>query len=183
MTVSRFTTLRLATAAAVLAVTGAAWAAPGTAQADMHAQHMAQRSDHGDKHMSPERQERMTKKMAERQAKLKQTLQITAAQEPAWNAFVTSMAPPAQGMQRPSRDEMAKLTTPQRLERMQAMKAEHDKHMAARVEATKRFYSALTPEQQKRFDAESHRFMGKGHGKGHGRDGDGDGDHKGRHHG
>lgn len=181
MSASRFTTLRLATAAAVLAVTGAAWAAPGTAQADMHAQHMAQRSDHGDKQMSPDHQKRMAAKMAERQNKLKQTLQITAAQEPAWNAFVASMAPPAQGMQRPSRDEMEKLTTPQRLERMQAMKAQHDQHMAARVEATKRFYSALTPEQQKRFDAESHRFMGKGHGKGHGRGEDGD--HKGRHHG
>ena len=167
MSTSRFTTLRLATAAAVLALTGTAWAAPGTAQTEMQAQHMAHRSDHGDKQMSPERQN-----------KLKQALQITASQEPAWNAFVASMAPPAQGMQRPSRDEMAKLTTPQRLERMQAMKAQHDQHMAARVEATKRFYSALTPEQQKRFDAESHRFMG--HGKG---DKGGDGDRKGRHHG
>ncbi len=177
MTVSRFTTLRLATAAAVLAVTGAAWAATGTAQTDMQAQHMAHRSDHGDKPMSAERQERMAKKMAERQNKLKQSLQITAAQEPAWNAFVASMAPPAKGMNRPSRDEMEKLTTPQRLERMQAMKAQHDQHMTARLEATKRFYNALTPEQQKRFDAESHRFMGKGHGKG------GDRGDKGRHHG
>ena len=61
MTVSRFTTLRLATAAAVLAVTGAAWAAPGTAQADMHAQHMAQRSDHGDKKNRPEWRLRFTR--------------------------------------------------------------------------------------------------------------------------
>lgn len=178
MSTSRFTTLRLATAAAVLALTGTAWAAPGTAQTEMQAQHMAHRSDHGDKQMSPERQQRMAQKMAERQNKLKQVLQITAAQEPAWNAFVASMAPPAGGMQRPNRDEMAKLTTPQRLERMQAMKAQHDQHMAARVEATKRFYSALTPEQQKRFDVESHRFMG--HGKG---DKGGDGGRKGYHHG
>ncbi len=181
MTTSRFNTLRLATAAAVLAVTGTTWAAPGTNQADMQAQHMAQRSDHGGKQMSPERQERMAKKMAERQTKLKQTLQITAAQEPAWNAFVASMAPPAKGMNHPSRDEMQKLSTPERLDRMQAMKTQRDQHMSARVEATKRFYSTLTPEQQKRFDAESHRFMGQGKGGGKGKDGDGD--HKGRHHG
>ncbi len=184
MSASRFTTLRLATAAAVLAVTGTTWAAPGTTQADSQAQHMAQRSDHGshgDKHMSPERQERMAKKMAERQNKLKQSLQITAAQETAWNTFVASMAPPKTGMNRPSRDEMQKLTTPQRLEHMQAMKAQRDQHMAARVEATKRFYSALTPEQQKRFDAESHRFMG--HGKGGGKGKDGGDENKGRHHG
>lgn len=180
MTVSRFTTLRLVTAAAVLAVTGAAWATTGTAQTNMQAQHMAHRSDHGghgNKPMSAERQERMAKKMAERQNKLKQSLQITAAQEPAWNAFVASMAPPAKGMNRPSRDDMQKLSTPERLDRMQAMKAQRDQHMAARIEATKRFYSALTPEQQKRFDAESHRFMGKGHGKG------GDRGNKGHHHG
>jgi periplasmic protein CpxP/Spy len=179
---SRFRTLRLAAVAAVVAVTSTAWAAPSMGMSDMQQMHMAHRSGDGERQMSPERQERMAKKMAEkmaeRQAKLKTALQITPAQEPAWTAFVGSMAMP-KAMARPSKTDMEKMTTPQRLDHMQAMKTQRDAHMTQRMQATKTFYNALTPEQQKRFDAESHRFMG--HGKGHGKGGDKG--EKGRHHG
>jgi Spy/CpxP family protein refolding chaperone len=59
-------------------------------------------------------------------------------------------------------DEMAKLSTPERIDRMNTLKAQHDAEMAKRQQATKAFYAGLTPEQQKVFDANA---MGRGHGK------------------
>lgn len=112
--------------------------------------------------------ERMQERMAKRQADLKAKLKLTPEQEGAWGQFTGAMQPPAKGLSRPDPAEMAKLTTPQRLEKMQAMKAEHDAQMTKRAEATKAFYAALTPEQQKVFDAETlHQGQHGGHG-GHG---------------
>ena len=119
---------------------------------------------------------RMQQMMAQRQADLKARLKITASQEAAWNAYVASMQPPAgmgQRMDPQARqkmhEEMAALTTPQRIDRMNAMKAERDASMARRHEATKAFYAVLTPEQQSVFD--SSRMMGKRQGRGEGRHG------------
>lgn len=113
-------------------------------------------------------QQRMADKMAKREADLKAALKLTAAQEAAWGNFTSAMKPPAMnGKNRPSREEMAKLTTPQRMDKMQAMKAERDAHMAQRMEATKAFYAALTPEQQKVFDEQAHGKGGRGD-RGHG---------------
>lgn len=100
-------------------------------------------------------QQRMANRMAQREAQLKTALKLTADQETAWTAFTNAMKPLAMaGKTRPNREDMAQLTTPQRLEKMQAMKAEHDARMTQRIEATKTFYAALTPEQQKVFDAQ-----------------------------
>lgn len=99
-------------------------------------------------------------RMARRQADFKAKLNITPAQEPAWNAFTASMQPPATRPQRPSREEFAKLTTPQRIDRMQALKTERDARMAQRATATKTFYAALSPEQQKVFDESTLRGHG-----------------------
>jgi hypothetical protein len=60
------------------------------------------------------------------------------------------------------RAEFAKLTTPERLERMQTRQAERSAMFAKRAEATKSFYAALSPEQQKTFDAESMRHGPRG---------------------
>ena len=106
-------------------------------------------------------------KMAQMHAKhlseLKAKLKITASQEAAWNAFTESMKPPAnlQGT-RPDRPELDKLTTPERIDKMRALRKEHmaamEAEMDKRAEATKTFYAALTPEQQKTFDAEHARM-------------------------
>ncbi len=108
--------------------------------------------------------------MAKRQAELKAKLKITPAQEGAWTAFTASMQPPARGV-RPTpeqRAEFDKLTTPQRIDKMKEMRAQHSAQrnaaMEKRGEATKTFYAALTPEQQKVFDAEHARHR---HGPGH----------------
>jgi hypothetical protein len=70
-------------------------------------------------------------------------------------------------MPRMNPTEMQALTTPQRIEKMQALKAERDTQMTKRLDATKAFYGTLTPEQQKVFDAQSMRGMHGGHGGQH----------------
>lgn len=110
---------------------------------------------------------RMQQAMAQRQADLKAKLKLTPAQEGAWSAYTASMQPPADmatrmdpETRRKLHEEMAALSTPQRIDRMNAMKAQRDAEMAKRHDATKTFYAALTPEQQKVFDANA---MGRGH--------------------
>ncbi len=89
-------------------------------------------------------------------AALKSDLQLTAAQEPAWTSFTTSMQP-GERTARLDRQGMDQLTTPERIDRMRAMRAQHAAEADRRGEATKTFYAALTPEQQKTFDAKAHR--------------------------
>lgn len=100
-------------------------------------------------------------KMAER---LRATLQLRPDQEPALQAFVGSMQPTGQmrDHMRDARGDWKNLTTPQRLDRMQAMMAEHQAQFARHADAVKRFYAALTPAQQKAFDAMHNGMMGKG---------------------
>lgn len=137
------------------------------------AQPTAQRGTPGA--MDPARMAEMQKKMADHHAarmdRLKAELKISAAQEPAWNAFV---ARTAHEPRKPvaAAEDWSQLTTPQRLDKMQALKAERDAKMSQRIDATKSFYAVLTPEQQKVFDAGGmhrmgmkgeHRMGGKGH--------------------
>lgn len=130
-------------------------AAPGAAPAPMAREH------HG--RFDPAK---MQERMARHQAALKQKLQLTAAQEGAWTAYTSAMKPPA-GMQRPDRAEFAKLTTPERIDRMRAMRSARSAEMDKRADATKAFYAALTAEQKKVFDAESLHRRGEHHGGRH----------------
>jgi flagellum-specific peptidoglycan hydrolase FlgJ len=112
--------------------------------------------------------DKMTARMAKHQAELKAALKVTAAQEAAWTTFTAAMAPPAAPMaQRPKPEDMAKLTTPERIDKMKAMRTEHHAVMSLamdqRAEATKTFYATLTPEQQKVFDEKA---MRQDHAKG-----------------
>lgn len=102
----------------------------------------------------------MQERMARRQADLKQKLQLTPAQESAWNDYTAAMKPPA-NLMRPQRGEFAKLTTPERIDRMRALRAARAAEMDKRANATVSFYAALSPDQKKIFDAETTR---RGHG-------------------
>ena len=125
------------------------------------------------------RMEKMREHKAERHTRhltgLKTKLNLQAAQEPAWNTFSMSMQHPARKVQ-PERANFEKMTTPERLNQMQAMKAQRDTHMQQRVEATKAFYANLSDEQKQVFDKETARMMkGSGmhpmkHHGGHGHD-------------
>lgn len=137
----------------MFATQGFAQSSRASAQ-DLHAQHLSQRADRPATQPS-ERQAKMQQRRAERQAHLKTMLSITAEQEPAWNAFVARTAPEPRADHRGERQAMAQLTTPERLDKMQARQAERTAAMTSRIDATRRFYSALTPDQQKRFDAQA----------------------------
>ena len=108
------------------------------------------------------RMEKMREHKAERHTQhlteLKSKLNLQAAQEPAWNTFTQSMQHPAR-MARPERASLEKMTTPERLDMMQAMKTQRDAHMQQRAEATKTFYAGLSTEQKQVFDQETARMM------------------------
>jgi hypothetical protein len=119
-----------------------------------HAAMMAGPADgmhEGMRHRDPARmQARMDKHAAELKARLK----LTPAQEGAWTTLVAAHKMPADMMaKRPDPAAMEKLSTPERLERMKALRRQHMTVMDQRDEATKVFYATLTPEQQKVFDA------------------------------
>jgi Spy/CpxP family protein refolding chaperone len=124
--------------------------------------------------MNPAKMQAMAER---RQARLKEVLKLTLAQEGAWTTFTAAMKPPADLMaKRPDFAEIAKLPTPERIDKMQALHAQHSTEMNAVMEkrgaATKAFYATLTPEQQKVFDtstARHHRFAGRQGGPGDGK--------------
>ena len=97
-------------------------------------------------------QERQQKRMHQRMDQLKVQLKLAPAQEGAWTAFTQTMQPNMQpkGNQR---QEMAALTTPERIDRMRTLRSERMAEADRRGEAAKTFYATLTPEQQKTFDA------------------------------
>lgn len=91
---------------------------------------------------------------------LKAKLQLTAAQEPAWQVFTAAVKPTAMPKFEPiNREELEKLTTPERIQKLTALHnarfQEMQTHMKQHADATLAFYNQLTPEQQKTFDAES----------------------------
>jgi protein CpxP len=117
--------------------------------------------------MDPAKMEEMH---AKRVAELKTKLKITPAQEGAWTTFTAAMKPPARdAKQRPDRAELDKLSTPERLDKVRALRTQHMADMQAQMdkrdEATKAFYAVLSPEQKKLFD-EEHARMGSHRGGG-----------------
>jgi protein CpxP len=128
--------------------------------------------------MGPDRMERMNPArmqawMDKRNAVLKTQLKLSAAQEAGWSTYVAAMKPPADLMNKRSEHaELEKLPTPERIDKMKTLHAQHMVDMSAamdkRGDATKTFYTTLTPEQKKVFDesAQSH-HGGKGHMKGY----------------
>ena len=119
-------------------------------------------------------QERRAKHLAEFRAKL----HITASQESAWNTFTESMQPD-QRRARLDYQDMAQLTTPERIDRMRALRAQRSAQADQRGDAVKALYAVLAPAQQKTFDEHTRRMQGQhgarggygehgGHGKHHG---------------
>jgi protein CpxP len=112
---------------------------------------------------------------AERHAeRLRAVLQLRPEQEPALRALIASMRPDPARMERRQAERgqpRAQLSTPQRLDRMQAHLSERQARFAQRADAIKRFYAQLSPAQQRAFDALP---MGRGGGRG---------EHGGGHHG
>jgi protein CpxP len=151
-------------AVAQTATPGAPATATAPAQAGPHAGH------HGKHRHDPAK---MQARIAKHQAELK----AKPAQEAAWSAYTAALQPQARPAgQRPDRAamraEFEKLTTPQRIDKMNALRAQRMAEMNAKMtqrgEATKTFYAALNADQQKVFDSQRMAHGGKGHGGRHG---------------
>lgn len=139
---------------------------------DRHGGH--ERGMHG--RMDPAKMQAM---VAKHLADLKTKLKITAPQEGAWTSFTAAMKPPVRAEHtRPDPADMEKLSTPERIDKMRAHRAERMTEMQAqmdkREEATKTFYATLNADQKKVFDAEHSKMMrrwgdhkGMGHGPRH----------------
>src|SRR5688500_13645348 len=100
-------TLFSLSAGAVVAHAPATPAAPGAQSQGPHRMDPAKRQAHFDRRMG----------------ELKQKLQIMPGQETAWSTYVDAMKPQPRGA-RPDREELARLTTPQRIDQMRAMQQE-----------------------------------------------------------
>ena len=94
--------------------------------------------------------------MLKRQDELKAQLQLTAAQEPAWDTFVASMRPSAD--RAALRAEMEKLSQAERHDKMKAMRAQREANANT-------FYAVLSADQKKVFD-ELRKHKGRGHPRG-----------------
>lgn len=158
---------------------------PPPGPAGMRAPEALRDAPHADGKMGHRDPAHMQAMMAKRAADMKAKLKITPAQEPAWTAFTAAWTPPASGMgwrQSPEqRAELDKLTTPERIDKMRALRTQRMTEMNALADqlgdATKVFYAQLSAEQKAVFDAE-HKKRGMHHGEGH-RGGHHGGMHKG----
>lgn len=132
------------------------------------------------------RAQRQQQRQQQHWAGLKDQLQLQANQQTAWEQFTQSMQQPTTHA-RLDQQALDKLSTPERIDRMRALRQQHAAEADRRGEATKAFYAQLTPAQQKTFDAQRSghgRHMGKhmGHGMSHGMDKHGGwGGHGGKH--
>ncbi len=174
-----------------LALSTAAWAqqtppAGGPPSAEQHAAWKAKFEAHMHEHM-------------EMHAKhLHDVLQLRPDQDAALHTLLSALAPDHMGDRHEGpggpghmghgpegHDDFAKLTTPQRLDKMSAMMTEHIAKRQAEfqkhADAIKAFYAQLSPEQQRAFDALPPHMMGGMHGGRH--DGEGPNDGHGEGHG
>jgi hypothetical protein len=81
-------------------------------------------------------------------------LHLSAAQEPAWRAYVSSIAPDPQAEARRRSAEMmiSHLPAPRRVDLINAEMEEDMAVMRKQGDAVKAFYAALKPDQQRTFD-------------------------------
>jgi hypothetical protein len=132
--------------------------APGTPPAGGA---QAQQQHRGHKFDPAKRAEFVQKRLADLKAKLN----LQPNQESAWASFANAMQPPA-NLQRPDRDAIARMSTPDRIDHLRALRSQRNAEMDRRAEAAKTFYAQLGAEQKKTFDDATLRMFGGGH---HGR--------------
>lgn len=97
----------------------------------------------------------------QRLADLKQKLQISAGQEAAWTSFAHAMQAPAP-RPRLDREALARMTTPDRIDHLRALRDQRNAEMDRRAEATKAFYGQLDAQQKRTFDGETARMGHRG---------------------
>jgi hypothetical protein len=91
---------------------------------------------------------------AERLDRLHSSLNLSAAEEPAWRDYVAAVAPNPQGAARrhATQDLLPKLTTPRRIALIDATMQQDVADLRQQGQAVMSFYNRLTPDQQAIFD-------------------------------
>ena len=112
---------------------------------------LAARQDCGPGGARGEFMEHHAKQMEQHHKKLHAALKLTADQETAWKKLMDSEQPMAK-MPPAKPEDWAKLTTPERADKMLERMQEHQAREVGHVAALKEFYAVLTPEQKKAFD-------------------------------
>jgi len=103
------------------------------------------------------RHERMQEHLERRAAELKTKLQLNPEQESAWTTYLAALKP-ASPPARPDPAELARLNTPERLDKLRELRRQRDAEFDRRDAATRSFYAGLNATQQKVFDDSTARF-------------------------
>ena len=111
---------------------------------------------------------RMEERINHRLSELKRKSKINASQDAAWATFAAAMKPPTTAITAlPNRAEMEKLSTPERIDKMKQLRAQHQEvmkpFMDQRDDAIKTFYATLDTHQKKAFDEEQLHMMRRRH--------------------
>ena len=122
----------------------------------MRQQRMQQRQEQ----RQEQRMERRQQYRAERMAAFKAQLQLTPAQESAWSDFTATALQPGPRHARLDAEGMASLSTPERIDRMRALRIQRAADADRRGEAVKAFYATLSAPQQHTFDTHMQQRMG-----------------------
>lgn len=125
---------------------------PPAGPAANEARGMAPRMERGDHERF---QKRMSERFARHLERLKPKLQLSADQQSAWTTFSNALQAPVAHPKRMDQSELAKLSTPERIDLMRTRLAERDEALRQRGDATKTFYAALTAAQKTIFDKET----------------------------
>jgi hypothetical protein len=90
-------------------------------------------------------------------ANLHDSLHLTAAQEDGWRAYKAALQPDpyAESRHRQAAQMIPTLTTPRRVDLMNAEMSADMAYARRQGEAVKAFYASLTPDQQRAFDHET----------------------------
>jgi len=108
-------------------------------------------------------QQKMAQRMEWRMNWLHDNLKLSPEQEPAWKTYVGKMQPPPAPTF--NQEAWSRLTTPERMEKMQEFATARQQRMNEHLAAVKEFYAVLTPEQKQIFDSHSFRPWDKKAGK------------------
>jgi len=97
----------------------------------------------------------MEEHFARQMDKFKTLLQLTANQESAWAKWSAAIKPQAPASTMPEQAAFEKMSTPERLDTLHAIRTQRNAEMDRHEQATKDFYAVLTQPQRKVFDLES----------------------------
>ena len=124
-------------------------AAAATLLAALSVPTLAQTPPPGPQARSEQMQEMRKERMESWAVKFKQQLQLTPAQEGAWSTYMEAMKPREHARLGTDWKDLRALPTPERIDRLRALREQHAADADRRGEATKAFYGQLTPAQQK----------------------------------